>query len=69
MDRWDCFKVGRGKGLVGSRHMAGYRSGSSLHAELGAATVGRGDTITPIKAEVNRGKGVKEREIGNDTES
>jgi hypothetical protein len=49
--------------------MAGYRSRSSLHAELGAATAERKQTVAPIKAEENRGKGVEERGIGDDTKS
>jgi len=59
----------RDKGMVSGRNMADYRTRSSLHDEQSAATAERRQTIAPVKAEENRGKGVEEREIGGDTES
>ncbi len=69
MDRRDYITVFRRKGMVGGSHMGGLRSGSSLHSKLFSTTLRRRQTITPIKAEENWGKGVEERGIGGDTES
>jgi len=69
VDWWNHFADESLKTMGGGGCLACCCNRGSFFAESCAAPADRRQTITPIKAEENRGKGVEEREIGNDTES